>query len=83
MRIVSHDHRRRSVADRVLWLEDGRFKDIGRLMRDPVCAMFIETDGAPTLNYDGQVYYFCSQGCRREFEEDPARYVSAAPASTM
>jgi len=28
--IVSHDHRIREVADRVLWLEDGRFQDIGR-----------------------------------------------------
>ncbi len=27
--IVSHDHRIREVADRVLWLEDGRFKDAG------------------------------------------------------
>jgi putative ABC transport system ATP-binding protein len=26
--IVSHDHRIREVADRVLWLEDGRFKEI-------------------------------------------------------
>jgi len=25
--IVSHDHRIREVADRILWLEDGRFKD--------------------------------------------------------
>lgn len=29
--IVSHDHRIREVADRVLWLEDGRFQDIGKL----------------------------------------------------
>ena len=28
--IVSHDQRIREVADRVLWLEDGRFKEIGR-----------------------------------------------------
>ena len=27
--IVSHDHRIREVADRVLWLEDGRFNDAG------------------------------------------------------
>ena len=27
--IVSHDHRIREVADRVLWLEDGRFQDAG------------------------------------------------------
>jgi putative ABC transport system ATP-binding protein len=28
--IVSHDHRIREVADRVLWLEDGRFQDTGK-----------------------------------------------------
>ena len=28
--IVSHDQRIREVADRVLWLEDGRFMEIGR-----------------------------------------------------
>lgn len=33
--IVSHDHRIREVADRVLWLEDGSFKEIGELGRDP------------------------------------------------
>ena len=31
--IVSHDHRIRDVADRILWLEDGRFKDAGRVGR--------------------------------------------------
>jgi putative ABC transport system ATP-binding protein len=29
--IVSHDHRIREVADRVLWLEDGRFQDTGKM----------------------------------------------------
>ena len=36
--IVSHDHRIREVADRVLWLEDGCFKDIGKLGADPLAA---------------------------------------------
>jgi len=36
--IVSHDHRIRQVADRILWLEDGRFKDADRLGRDPLGA---------------------------------------------
>lgn len=75
--IVSHDHRIREVADRVLWLEDGCFKDIGRLARDPVCRMSVEVEGAPSLALDGQTYYFCSRGCRSEFEENPQRFLSA------
>lgn len=31
--IVSHDHRIRTVADRVLWLQDGRFQDIAEIDR--------------------------------------------------
>jgi len=31
--IVSHDHRIHEVADRTLWLEDGRFKDTDRVGR--------------------------------------------------
>ncbi len=68
--IVSHDHRIREVADRVLWLEDGRFKEMGRLERDPNCGMAIEPgQEAHPLTQEGRTYYFCSAGCRREFEE--------------
>ena len=79
--IVSHDHRIREVADRVLWLEDGRFQDIGRLSRDPVCGMRVEEEGSPSLVFQGKTYYFCSQGCRREFEEEPQKALSAAVRS--
>jgi putative ABC transport system ATP-binding protein len=78
--IVSHDQRIRDIADRVLWLEDGRFKDIGRLERDPVCGMSVEIDGAPALEHGGQTLHFCSRGCRAEFQASPARFLeSAAP----
>ncbi len=75
--IVSHDHRIREVADRVLWLEDGRFKDMGRLATDPVCGMKVEVEGTPALEYEGVIYHFCAEGCRWEFEQDPARFVAA------
>ncbi len=70
--IVSHDHRIREVADRVLWLEDGRFQDIGRLERDPNCGMTVEPERAHALTREGRTYYFCSAGCLREFEETPS-----------
>ncbi|HEU4758811.1 MAG TPA: YHS domain-containing protein, partial [Dehalococcoidia bacterium] len=78
--IVSHDHRIREVADRVLWLEDGRFKDIGRLARDPVCGMAVEEAGSPTTEYRGRAYYFCSKGCQREFLDSPAKFVAETVA---
>jgi putative ABC transport system ATP-binding protein len=68
--IVSHDDRLREVADRVLWLEDGRFKTLDALVRDPVCAMLLEpTQAAARLERDGITYYFCAAGCRDEFTE--------------
>ncbi|MDQ2788141.1 MAG: ATP-binding cassette domain-containing protein [Chloroflexota bacterium] len=66
--IVSHDERIRGIADRILWLEDGRFKEIAAMTVDPVCGMAVERDKAVTEEYNGQVYYFCSHGCRGEFD---------------
>jgi len=67
--IVSHDQRIKDIADRVLWLEDGEFKEMVTMATDPVCGMGIEREkAAATLDIDGVVYYFCSEGCRAEFE---------------
>ena len=43
---------------------------------DPVCGMTVTADasGRP-LKHDGATYYFCSAGCRRAFENDPAAYL--------
>jgi len=43
---------------------------------DPVCGMTVTADasGRP-VEHDGVTYYFCSAGCRRAFEQDPAAYV--------
>jgi putative ABC transport system ATP-binding protein len=72
--IVSHDERLREVADRVLWLEDGRFKTLQALERDPVCGMLVDpAEARASLERDGATLYFCSRGCRREYvESEPA-----------
>lgn len=72
--IVSHDQRIREIADRVLWLEDGRLRDIGRLEIDPVCRMGVEKEGSASAHFADVTYYFCSNGCRREFEENPTQF---------
>lgn len=69
--IVSHDERLRQIADRTLWLEDGRFREIAARAVDPVCGMPVERTG-PNATIDTITYWFCSQGCRAEFLARPA-----------
>ena len=73
--IVSHDQRIKEIADRVLWLEDGQFKDMVQMVTDPVCKMTIERDPAVSLEHEGVTYYFCSRGCSWEFKGSPERFV--------
>lgn len=60
--IVSHDERIRDIADRVLWLEDGAFKDIVSMATDPVCGMAVERERAVRAERDGDPRFFCSRG---------------------
>jgi len=39
--IVSHDSRLEEIADRVLWLEDGSFRELATMATDPVCGMTV------------------------------------------
>jgi len=66
--IVSHDQRIKDIADRVLWLEDGEFKQTVTMAIDPVCGMSVEREKAVSVESEGQDYYFCAQGCRDEFK---------------
>ena len=69
--IVSHDVRIKDIADRVLWLEDGQFKDMVATATDPVCGMAVEKHKAVVAEWNGRIFYFCSRGCRNEFFENP------------
>jgi len=73
--IVSHDQRIKDIADRVLWLEDGQFKEMVTMATDPVCGMRVEREKATTLEFNGVTYYFCAKGCRAEFEGAPGGFV--------
>ncbi|WP_297071002.1 YHS domain-containing protein [Thermococcus sp.] len=42
---------------------------------DPVCGMEVDENTRFKVEYSGKVYYFCSPGCKAEFEADPERYV--------
>lgn len=75
--IVSHDQRIKDIADRVLWLEDGQFREMVNMVIDPVCGMSLESEQAIGMDWNGQKYYFCAQGCRNEFLEHPEKFVPA------
>ncbi|MFU0257808.1 YHS domain-containing protein, partial [Klebsiella pneumoniae] len=73
--IVSHDARIQDIADRVLWLEDGEFKEARTLATDPVCGMAVERGKVPHTQWQGQEYFFCSKGCREEFLLQPGKFI--------
>ena len=74
--IVSHDQRLKEIADRVLWLEDGQFRELTAMATDPVCKMAVETGEGIHAEHDGEVFWFCSAYCRDEFLADPSRFLS-------
>ncbi|HLF42992.1 MAG TPA: ATP-binding cassette domain-containing protein [Acidimicrobiia bacterium] len=65
--IVSHDTRLRDVADRVLWLEDGAFRDLHAMATDPICGMSMDPKTSLHLQVEGEILYFCSTACRDEY----------------
>ncbi len=42
----SHAQRIKDIANRVLWLKDGQFKEIVTMALDPVCGMSVEQEKA-------------------------------------
>ena len=46
---------------------------------DPVCGMTVdESKAAGKAEFAGQVYYFCSKECKKNFEEEPRHYIALA-----
>lgn len=72
------DQRIEDIADRVLWLEDGEFKEAVTMAVDPVCGMSIEREKAINAEWEGQVYSFCARGCRDEFMNDPHKFIAVS-----
>lgn len=78
--LVTHDPRVEEIADRILWLEDGKLHDRKSEQHawavDPVCGMKVDQWKATIFsNYDGQRYTFCSERCQERFDENPISYV--------
>ncbi|QSO48721.1 YHS domain-containing protein [Alicyclobacillus mengziensis] len=48
---------------------------------DPVCGMDVSEETAPKAEYQGITYYFCCEGCRKAFTNDPQKYINTESAS--
>ena len=47
--------------------------------KDPICGMDVTPEtAAGQTEYNGQVYYFCSLGCKKAFDKDPEKYLGKA-----
>ncbi len=45
------------------------------MVKDPVCGMQIDSESAAGKSeYQGKTYYFCGTGCKKAFDENPAKY---------
>ena len=45
------------------------------MVEDPVCGMTVDKSTSLFSDFEGQHYYFCSEDCKQEFDDDPERYV--------
>lgn len=77
--IVTHDPRIEDIADRVMWLEDGKIRDRKEephdWTTDPVCSMKVDRWTAKlTADYQNQNYAFCSTDCHEKFLLEPQKY---------
>jgi len=44
---------------------------------DPVCDMMVDPkEAAGRSEYKGKTYYFCSLGCKKDFDKEPEKYLS-------
>ncbi len=46
------------------------------MVKDLVCGMMVDhrSPGA-VYDYRGKTYYFCHENCKKQFEQDPEKYI--------
>jgi YHS domain-containing protein len=58
-------------------------KDV-HMEKDPVCGMMVDpTSAAGKSEYKGKTYYFCSAGCKKEFDQDPEKFLKSGATGHM
>ncbi len=49
--------------------------------KDPVCGMDVDDTSSNIKSvYKGQTYYFCSAGCKKDFDKNPAKFLKPQKA---
>jgi YHS domain-containing protein len=49
------------------------------VVQDVVCGKDVDPEVAMySSNYQGKTYYFCSDMCKKQFDEDPELFVTSA-----
>lgn len=43
--------------------------------KDVVCGMTVDPKSAIKTEHNGKLYYFCNEGCKKQFESDPSKYL--------
>lgn len=52
--------------------------------KDPICGMQVDDEhAAGQSDYNGQTYYFCSQGCKTKFEQNPEQYANLSSTKIL
>ena len=54
-----------------------------RVEKDPVCGMEVGAAGSLKSEYKGRTYYFCSDRCKKKFDENPARHATEKPVAAV
>lgn len=51
----------------------------GAVAKDPICGMDVDEKKASatgrTSDYKGATYYFCSDGCKKDFDKEPGKWI--------
>jgi Cu+-exporting ATPase len=51
------------------------------MTKDPVCGMEIdEKKASRTSTFGGHTYYFCSDACKKKFDQEPGKFAAAGHA---
>lgn len=49
------------------------------MVKDLVCGMQVDIKTPLAISeYKGEKYYFCSSGCKKEFDKNPKKYVTGS-----
>ncbi len=49
------------------------------MAKDPICGMEVdEAKAVGSSTHQGKTYYFCCEGCKKAFDENPEKHASAS-----